>query len=230
MRDSEVSSLHGKLVEFQGEAKELRRLTKAIDDFAASDESGSLDRLATDASVLSEQIASKHQDLKALRDDLATLQDTVKNQERHKKMIRDNIDVIETQKAAAELGKEVQRLEEQKRAVKGSDRAYDEHKKAVAVKQKRQGELDRLEGRWMEVVEAVRSIKRKLSSEEYKNVDEQYRVANIKYHTTQLAAEDIKKYWTAVDKALLKYHSVKIAVRNPCYPTLCSLEITTNTS
>lgn len=53
-----------------------------------------------------------------------------------------------------------------------------------------------------------------MSTEEYKDVDEQYRVANIKHVTTQMAAEDLKKYWNAVDKALLKYHSVKIAEIN----------------
>ncbi|KAL7578370.1 hypothetical protein ACA910_012772 [Epithemia clementina (nom. ined.)] len=214
LRDSEVSSLHNKLIEFQSEAKELRQLTKAIDDFAATEVSGDFDRISAETSEVLEQISSKDQELKSLRADLSKLQDTVQNQERYKKMIRDNIDVIETQNAAEELNKEIERLQEQKRSVKGSDTAYDEHKKAVALKQKRQGELARLEGRFMEVVEAVRSLKRKLSSEEYKDVDEQYRIANIKFHTTQLAAEDLKKYWNAVDKALLKYHSVKIGEIN----------------
>jgi hypothetical protein len=42
--------------------------------------------------------------------------------------------------------------------------------------------------------------KRKLSSAEYKDVDEQYRVANIKMITTNLAAQDLKKYGNALDK------------------------------
>lgn len=214
LRDAEISSLHDKLVEYQGEAKELRRLTKAIEDFAASEENGALDCITAETMAVLEQIQSKRKESKSLRADLDKLQDIVKNQERHKKMIRDNIDVIETQNAAEELNKEIEQLEQQKKAVKGSDKAYDEHKRAVALKQKCQGDLARVEGRWMEVVEALRSLKRKLSSEEYKDVDEQYRVSNIKYHTTQLAAEDIRKYWNAVDKALLKYHSVKIAEIN----------------
>jgi hypothetical protein len=42
--------------------------------------------------------------------------------------------------------------------------------------------------------------KRKLSSTEYKDVDEQYRIANIKMITTNLAAQDLKKYGNALDK------------------------------
>ena len=206
-----MTALHDKVIECHAESKELRRLTKVIDEYVASNED--FDRIAAEKSAVLEQIRGRNHELKSLRSEVNKLQDTVQNQERHKKMIRDNIDVITTCLEAEELNKEIEILEEQRRSVKGSDKAYDDRKKADASRAKRQGELARLEGRWMEVVESIRSLKRKLSSEEYKDVDEQYRVANIKFHTTQLAAEDIKKYWSAVDKALLKYHSVKIAVR-----------------
>jgi DNA repair protein RAD50 len=42
--------------------------------------------------------------------------------------------------------------------------------------------------------------KRKLSSPEYKDVDEQFRIANIKLFTTKVAADDLKKYGNALDK------------------------------
>jgi hypothetical protein len=41
---------------------------------------------------------------------------------------------------------------------------------------------------------------RKLSSTEYKDVDEEYRVAMIKMRTTKVAAEDLRKYGNALDK------------------------------
>lgn len=41
---------------------------------------------------------------------------------------------------------------------------------------------------------------RKLSTPEYRNVDEEYRVATIKHTTTQIAADDLKKYASALDK------------------------------
>ncbi len=49
--------------------------------------------------------------------------------------------------------------------------------------------------------------KRKLSSAEYKEVDEQYRVANIKMITTNLAAQDLKKYGNALDKVTFLLHN-----------------------
>jgi len=35
---------------------------------------------------------------------------------------------------------------------------------------------------------------------EYKNVEEEYRKAMIMFETTTIAAEDLKKYYSAVDK------------------------------
>ena len=43
-------------------------------------------------------------------------------------------------------------------------------------------------------------LQRKLSAPEYKEVDEEYRVAMIKYETTQMAVKDIEKYHSALDK------------------------------
>ncbi len=44
------------------------------------------------------------------------------------------------------------------------------------------------------------SSQRKLSAPEYKNVDEEHRVAMIKHETTQMAVRDLDKYHSAVDK------------------------------
>ena len=161
-------------------------------------------------------IRDKGKALTELKQKLAAVDGEVERQNRHKKMLQDNINVIESRLEADALLVEVQELEKEVQAIEGSDTAYAEHRAALDIKRKKHSELARLEGRWMEVVEAIRGLKRKLSTEEYKNVEEEHRRANIKYHTTQLAAEDVKRYWTAVDKALLKYHSVKIAVCASC--------------
>ena len=43
-------------------------------------------------------------------------------------------------------------------------------------------------------------LQRKLSTPEYKNVDEEHRIAMIKHETTQMAVRDIEKYYSALDK------------------------------
>jgi hypothetical protein len=59
----------------------------------------------------------------------------------------------------------------------------------------------------LSVVERIRSLKRKLSASEYKNVDMDYRHASIKYETTKMAAEDLVKYQRALDQVSLTVQS-----------------------
>jgi hypothetical protein len=42
-------------------------------------------------------------------------------------------------------------------------------------------------------------------TEEYKDVDERHRVVTIKVETTKIAGEDLKKYYSALDKVSLDF-------------------------
>jgi hypothetical protein len=60
---------------------------------------------------------------KFLRSELEKSQSQVSDQERHKKMIRDSIDVLETQNAVTELNANNERLQEELDSIGGSDAA-----------------------------------------------------------------------------------------------------------
>ncbi len=66
-------------------------------------------------------------------------------------------------------------------------------------------------------------LKRKLDTEEYKNIDERHRRAAIMYETTNIAVSDLEKYYSALDKALLRYHGIKVQEINKIIRELWSL-------
>jgi DNA repair protein RAD50 len=49
---------------------------------------------------------------------------------------------------------------------------------------------------------------------EYKDIEERHRHAMIKQSTTACAVSDLEKYHAALDKALLRYHGLKIGEIN----------------
>jgi DNA repair protein RAD50 len=51
---------------------------------------------------------------------------------------------------------------------------------------------------------------RKLNTTEYKDIDEKHRVKMIEHETCKMAVTDLDLYYSALDKALLKYHGLKI--------------------
>jgi DNA repair protein RAD50 len=52
----------------------------------------------------------------------------------------------------------------------------------------------------------------RLNYREYHDVDERHRVKMIEHETTQIVVQDLDKYYDALDKALLRYHGMKINV------------------
>lgn len=58
------------------------------------------------------------------------------------------------------------------------------------------------------------AVQRKLKTPEYKDIDLRHRKAMVYFNTTQTAVTDLEKYHAALDKALLRYHGLKLAEIN----------------
>ncbi len=71
--------------------------------------------------------------------------------------------------------------------------------------------------------EQKRNLKRKLVEPEYKNVDERQRMKMIEHETTNIVVTDLDKYYDALDKALLRYHGMKISDINKIIRELWTL-------
>jgi DNA repair protein RAD50 len=65
--------------------------------------------------------------------------------------------------------------------------------------------------------------KRKLQTNEYKDIDERHRVKMIEVETCDMAVHDLDIYYNALDKSLLRYHGLKIAEINKIVKELWSL-------
>jgi hypothetical protein len=53
-------------------------------------------------------------------------------------------------------------------------------------------------------------LNEKLRSASYKGVEERHRRKLIEHETTKMAVSDLDKYYLALDKALLNFHSIKV--------------------
>ena len=62
--------------------------------------------------------------------------------------------------------------------------------------------------------EAFAGVQQELANSMYKDIDKRFRDVQIAYAAAQLAEKDLKKYHGALDKALMKYHSMKMAEVN----------------
>lgn len=66
-------------------------------------------------------------------------------------------------------------------------------------------------------------MQRKLQTPEYKDIDERHRIKMIENETCILAVADLDLYYSSLDKALLRYHGIKIEEINKIIQELWTL-------
>lgn len=195
---------------FVTDVKHLRDLSDRIDEFTDRDDGEALDRISADVDKVVAKVKAKRKELSALMPDVEKAKKAVSDQERHRKLLRDNCDLIMSENQIEEVKSKLSKHQEDKGNIEGADELEPKLEELNQTIQKNESLIARLEGRRSEMIDQIRGLNRKLSAEEYKNVDEQYREERIKLETTNMAIEDIGKYAAALDKALLEFHQVKI--------------------
>jgi len=145
--------------QFQSDVKYLRDLTAQIDDYSGSGKSAESSRIESKVSKVLAQVEEKKSELDSLKPKLAQVRNAVNDQERYKKLLNENIDILGACKRIDELKKEISRLEEDLSKVEGRETAYAKHADAKHRKEKAMADQARIEGRWGGIVEHIRSLK-----------------------------------------------------------------------
>lgn len=151
--------MSSELSSFTSEVKNLHSLTTEIDKYASSNQPREQEKLAEKASSVEAQIAERQKEAEALQPRVDGMKRAVHDQERHKSLLTQNIDMLEALNIVDSLSKEMEELREKQSQIEEGDTAsqmYDEAKKKMNELQEQKY---RTEGRFSEVVEQIRSLK-----------------------------------------------------------------------
>ena len=209
---------------FNSVLDDLRKIMSSIESYQAKQEDGdSLSNLKSEIKKVSQTIKRKESELDKMQPEIEKARGVLKDQERHKKNISDNISYQENMKLITQLQAELQNMQSEYVSIDGADearRVYDEN----ATRQKElERSNDKTDGKFSMVRDEIKRLSAKLKEKDYKNVDDNSRNSMIEYETTQIAVEDINRYMAALDKALLKFHGMKIADINKIIRELWTL-------
>jgi DNA repair protein RAD50 len=70
----------------------------------------------------------------------------------------------------------------------------------------------REDGAHSSITQEIKGLKIKLKQDDHKHIDEKHRKKMIQHETTAMAVKDLEQYHMALDKALMKYHGMKVCV------------------
>ncbi|XP_076807114.1 DNA repair protein RAD50-like isoform X2 [Clavelina lepadiformis] len=144
-----------------------------------------------------------------LENEIKSLNKDIANFDVDKRNVEDNLNLCEISKEIEEIKAEIKRKENQLKK---------RNPDSIA------GEIANLETKWHQLNnqhqrgnerklhqrERLNELKSELDRREYKFADENYKECLIKSTLLSMASEDLEKYYKALDKAILKYHKIKM--------------------
>ena len=223
LAEEEEKRITSTLAAFNIDVTGLRNIVDLIDEYEKSNSQEEVERLEAKRETLTKKAKAKDKEIESMRPDLIRLAKIVDDQELQRKNLGENIKLTQSLRKIKRFKEEVAKIREEKSQAEDHESLQEDTERL----QQRNNELiaskARLEGRRGEIIDTVRGLKRKLSQNEYKDVEEDYRKASIRQDTTEMAVKDIEKYHSALDKALQRYHSIKITEINTIIRDLWTL-------
>ncbi|KAL9988028.1 hypothetical protein ACROYT_G002425 [Oculina patagonica] len=150
----------------------------------------------------------------AVSNEIDKLKNDISKQQIRARELEDNIQLKSTQE-------EIQNIDKKIADVKRELSKFGEHQDLVSERQELQQQSDELrkekahhQGRLAGYEEDVRRCKRELQSSLYREADEKHRQKVIALKTTEMANSDLEKYYKALDRAIMRFHAMKMAEIN----------------
>mgnify|MGYP002803373293 FL=1 len=204
IQDAKVRSL-------QREVDALTELCKAIDVMQGRVENA--DALKAKLAAADNSVRAAERELEGLRARLEGAEDKRKKKEAVKEALQAN---IRLKKIEVEAQQHQQEIDTLLKDLGGRD--IDALRQQLANIRSRSTELQKQrsfrEGELVQTREAIRGLDLELASPLYAGVEQRHREATIRHESAALASKDLGRYHSALDKALMKFHSLKMAEIN----------------
>ena len=145
--------------QFDNDIKRLDYLVRQIDAFLESSKSDELEELSSTIAKTVSRIEERKQRMLEVKPELDAARAAVLDQERHKNQLRQNIDILEAKMRLSKLENEINRLELKRDSIDGHETAHDDYVTLKSSKDKLNEDKARLDGRFSEIAESIRSLK-----------------------------------------------------------------------
>lgn len=223
LAEEEEARFSDTLSSFNNDRSSLNQVIASIEEYLNSNSQEEVEAIEDETKKLNEKSKAKKAELVKITPEHQRLTAIVDDQEQQKKNLEENITLARSRKKKEQFRMEIINIE--------SELSQHENYSTLDADLKRLGDQfqgliknkARLEGRRAEMIDNQRALKRKLKAPEYRNVEDEFRIATIKMETTEMAVKDIEKYHSALDKALQRYHSLKITDINAIIRDLWTL-------
>ncbi|XP_074570260.1 DNA repair protein RAD50 [Curcuma longa] len=142
--------------------------------------------------------------------DLNKSKELMRNQDQLKRNIDDNLNYRKTKADVDELTHEIESLEEKVLSIGSMSSLEADLKKHLQTKERLLSEVNRCHGTLSVYQSNISKYKIDLKQAQYNDIDKRYFNQLIQLKTTEMANKDLDRYYNALDKALMRFHTMKM--------------------
>ena len=206
--EAHEAELQRKATDLMDSQRELQRLNTDVQRYSEEGGPAQLLKCQRDIQSLEQQLTTLEGELKDVTVEINKIREELSSQDRKKRLISDNLKYREAQRKLAVVEAEAQRLGEQnaeadqQRHRKDAERLEKEHQELRAQVASK---VERMKVKDDQIVQLCQDW-----DTDFKDAAPKYRKAHIQVETTRAAVEDLRRYGDALDKAIMRYHTLKM--------------------
>ncbi|KAI4648638.1 uncharacterized protein J4E78_008701 [Alternaria triticimaculans] len=203
-----VQRAHDEAARLSDTVRQLNQANEEIDAYISRGGPQQLARTHREIENLQGEVARIETDMSDLTRKIKKLEDTVRDTETNKRSISENLRYRKAKRSLDSLEVEIRKLEElgAERDKAHYEQQADHWDLQVRDLNLRKATLERdMKNKDDQLTDLMTEYEKI-----YKKAAEQYREAHIKVETTKAAIDDLGRYAGALDKAIMKYHTLKM--------------------
>lgn len=203
-----VQQLQDEASRIADSVRQLSEVGQEIDTYIRQGGPDQLIKAREGFKTLEEEVQRIEEEQVKVTRHLKKIEDTVRNTEDTKRKITDNLRYRKAKRSLNGLKANIEELESHN--AEGDRQRYVDEGTTWEYKfHKLRGEYDKLAGEMAAKDTVLEELLEEWNTD-YKDAALKYREAHIRVETTKAAVEDLGRYGGALDKAIMKYHTLKM--------------------
>ncbi|KAF3456639.1 hypothetical protein FNV43_RR01293 [Rhamnella rubrinervis] len=195
---------------YQQEVDSLLKITSKIKEYQDLNKGEKLKELREKQSISESELQKCETRKQEILAELNKSKDLMRNQDQLRRNIEDNLNYRKTKADVDELTREIESLEDRIIKIGGISAFEGELVKLSQERERLLSEVNRFHGTMSVYQSNISKNKLDLKQAQYKDIDKRYYDQLIQLKTTEMANKDLDRYYNALDKALMRFHTMKM--------------------
>ncbi|CAH2059850.1 unnamed protein product [Thlaspi arvense] len=208
--NQEYEELAEKKRNYQQEVEALLKASSKINEYHNLKKGERLNDIQEKQRVGESQLQSSEARKNEITAELNKSKDLMRNQDQLRRNIEDNLNYRTTKAEVEELTREIESIEENIFKIGGISAVEAELVKISRERERLLSELNRCRGTVSVYESSISKNRVELKQAQYKDIDKRHFDQLIQLKTTEMANKDLDRYYNALDKALMRFHTMKM--------------------